>query len=156
MQQQQLELLIAEDDINNFLLFKKHLRHWGMSVPITHFISGREVLGILFAARDMKCLDKKRYVLLLDIDMPDMDGLDVLRRIKEDPALAVIPVVVHSADEDPATIKRCYEMGCDAYFAKPIKRQDIIELLDRYTCEPLISIPDIYEDTELAESVQPA
>ncbi len=63
--------------------------------------------------------DNCRYVLLLDIRMPKVDGKEVLRRMKEDEELKTIPVIMLTTTDDTSEIARCYDMGCSFYVVKP-------------------------------------
>ena len=70
-------------------------------------------------------------LLLLDINMPRLDGVEVLRRIKADPETAKIPVIMLTTTDDPREVERCYELGCSVYLTKPVEYDGFIEAINR-------------------------
>jgi CheY-like chemotaxis protein len=68
---------------------------------------------------------------LLDIRMPKMDGVELLRRIKAEPALHAMPVIMLTTTNDPREVKECYELGCNSYVTKPVNYQQFAEALTR-------------------------
>ncbi len=66
-------------------------------------------------------------VVLLDLKMPRIDGLEVLRQIKQDPVLRAIPVVVMTSSREEPDLARSYELGANAYVVKPVRFQDFVE-----------------------------
>lgn len=113
-------ILIAEDDAGHFALLKKNLWRSCVANDIIQFKDGEEILAFLFgdgggARREAD----RRYVLLLDIRMPKIDGREVLRRMKEDDELKKIPVIMLTTTDDAGEISKCYDMGCSFYVVKP-------------------------------------
>ena len=70
-------------------------------------------------------------LLLLDIKMPRVDGIEVLRQLKADPETAMIPVIMLTTTDDPREVKRCYELGCSVYITKPVDYQAFVEAINR-------------------------
>jgi CheY-like chemotaxis protein len=70
-------------------------------------------------------------VILLDLKMPRIDGLEVLRRLKADRRTAALPVIVLTTTDDPREIERCYELGCNVYVTKPVEYDAFIEAVRR-------------------------
>lgn len=121
-----LAVLIAEDDEGHAVLIQEHLEDAGVAGPILRFRDGQEVLDHLRGpGREARCL------LLLDINMPRLDGLEVLRRLKGDPATRRIPVVMLTTTDDPREVRACYDAGCNFYITKPRNFQDFSEALLR-------------------------
>ena len=88
-------ILIAEDDAGHFQLIKKNLWLACVNNDILQFKDGQQILDFLFQTGDGMGLDEaRRYIVLLDVRMPKVDGLDVLRRIKDDEKLRQIPVIM--------------------------------------------------------------
>ena len=102
-------VLIVEDDPINREIMERHLTRQGYQVLLAK--GGRQALEMLAAAR----VD----VVLLDLVMPEMDGYETLGRLKTDPELGEIPVIVLSALEDLASVVRCIEIGAEDYIQKP-------------------------------------
>ena len=70
-------------------------------------------------------------LFLLDIKMPRVDGVEVLRQLKSDPETAVVPVIMLTTTDDPREIQRCYELGCSVYITKPVNYQAFVEAVTR-------------------------
>ena len=111
-------ILIAEDDIGHFILAKRRLRSSGISSEIIHFSDGQSVSDFLKA----NCIDDddNNYLLLLDIRMPKIDGIEILEFVKKHPDLKTIPVVIVTTSDNPLNVLRCRQLKCDGYIIKPI------------------------------------
>jgi CheY-like chemotaxis protein len=70
-------------------------------------------------------------VLLLDINMPRLDGIAVLKRLKGDPATRSIPVIMLTTTDDPVEVAACYELGCNLYITKPVGFEAFGQTLER-------------------------
>ena len=121
-------ILIAEDDTGHFQLIKKNLWLTCVDSDILQFKNGREVLDFLFKKdTEVYFEDKKQYILLLDIRMTQVDGIEVLKRIKEDEELQKIPVIMLTTTSEASMIKQCYELGCSYYMVKPVNYHHFME-----------------------------
>jgi CheY-like chemotaxis protein len=114
-------ILIAEDDAGHARLIEKNLTRAGLHNSIVRFENGQAVLDFLFRQgpgphRD----DATPYLLLLDIRMPRVDGVEVLRRIKADAELRKMPVIMLTTTDDPREVERCHSIGCSSYIIKPV------------------------------------
>lgn len=115
-------VLIAEDDEGHANLIKKNLARAGIANKILCFKNGREVVDFLFREGTGPNRESERaYILLLDIRMPVMDGVEVLARLKADPELRKMPVTMITTTDDPKEIERCHSLGCSSYIVKPIE-----------------------------------
>ena len=124
-------ILIAEDDIGHFELVKRHLWRSCVDNDFLHFKDGQEILDYLFKRQDeVKCEEKSRYLLLLDIRMPKIDGIEVLRRVKENEELLKIPVIMLTTTDEPCQIERCYELGCSFYMVKPTDYNEFMKMVE--------------------------
>lgn len=124
----EMVILIAEDDAGHFQLIKKNLWLTCVNDDILLFKDGQEILDFLSENRnDIYPEKKKQYVLLLDIRMPKVDGLEVLKIIKEDEKLRKIPVIMLTTTNDADMIKQCYELKCSYYMVKPVNYQHFME-----------------------------
>ena len=121
-------ILIAEDDAGHFQLIKKNLWLTCVDSDILQFKNGQEVLDFLFKKDTEVYLEgKKRYILLLDIRMSQVDGIEVLKRIKEDEELRKIPAIMLTTTSEASMIKQCYELGCSYYIVKPVNYYHFME-----------------------------
>ncbi|MHC4312585.1 MAG: response regulator, partial [Planctomycetota bacterium] len=113
-------ILIAEDDPGHVELVKRNLWRSCVDNNILPFKDGQAILDFLFKRDDKTKRDEKAfYLLLLDIRMPKVDGLEVLRQIKEDEELRKIPVIILTTTDEASEVNRFYEMGCSFYMIKP-------------------------------------
>jgi len=121
-------ILIAEDNAGHFQLIKKNLWLTCVDNDILQFRNGQEILDFLFKTGTGIHLDEnKQYVLLLDIRMPKVDGLEVLKIVKKDETLRKIPVIMLTTTSDAGMIKQCYELGCSYYMVKPVNYHHFME-----------------------------
>jgi len=117
----EVTLLIAEDDEGHAALIRKNLQRAGIHNHLIRFADGQETIDFLFGQGAGPHRESgKAYVLLLDIRMPKVDGVEVLRRIKVDPELGKLPVIMLTTTDDPREIEKCHAMGCNNYITKPI------------------------------------
>ncbi len=114
-------ILVAEDDDGHARLIKKNLARAGVVNKIMLFTDGRAILDFLFRQADSPHYQTDTaFVLLLDIRMPHVDGLQVLQQIKADPELCKLPVIMVTTTDDPRDVARCHELGCNTYITKPV------------------------------------
>ncbi|MCA8919288.1 MAG: response regulator [Planctomycetes bacterium] len=128
-----VEILLADDDPGHATLIQNNLRDVGLINKIRHFEDGQAVLDFLFkdSNGDEKAKKSAAYVLLLDIRMPKQSGVEVLRRVKEDPQLRLIPVIMLTTTDDPREIRTCHELGCNEYITKPVEYDRFVEVIRR-------------------------
>ena len=140
-------ILIAEDDDGHFALVKKNLWRCCVHNDILHFKDGQEILDFLFLKGDgLKRTNGVPYLLLLDIRLPKTDGVEVLTRIKNDPELKKMPVIMLTTTDDPAEVERCYANGCSFYIVKPANYNDFmqsVEQLGTFLSLASVKVPNI-------------
>ncbi|MBP7612921.1 MAG: response regulator [Paludibacter sp.] len=124
----ELVILIAEDDDGHAELIQSGLVESGVRNKIIRFSNGEDAWNFLYASKKQK--DSKYYLLLLDIHMPQMDGVEVLRLIKSDPKLKEMPVIILTTTDDPREIEECYQIGCNIYITKPVEFVKFAETLN--------------------------
>jgi CheY-like chemotaxis protein len=127
----ELVILIAEDDDGHAELIKEGLIESGISNEIIRFQNGLEVWNFLSGNGIVKRDKSLAYILLLDINMPLMDGIEVLRNIKTNDQLKEIPVIMLTTTDDPREVEVCYKIGCNMYITKPIKFDKLAIILKR-------------------------
>ncbi|HEY2734015.1 MAG TPA: response regulator, partial [Polyangiales bacterium] len=133
MAQAGVTVLIVDDDQGHSELVRRNLRRSGVSYELEWIPNGAQALDYVsqrgaHASRQLRA----NLLLLLDINMPgDIDGLEVLRRLKSDPNTRAIPIVMLTTTDDPREIDRCYELGCNAYVTKPIESAAFTEAIHR-------------------------
>jgi CheY-like chemotaxis protein len=112
---------MIEDDDGHARLIERNIRRAGVNNPIVPFANGTEAMTYLLAAEQRK---GEPMLILLDLNLPDMTGIEILRRVKETPHLKTSPVVVLTTTDDAQEIKRCYELGCNVYVTKPVNYEN--------------------------------
>ena len=114
-------ILLIEDDPGHARLIEKNVRRAGVHNAILPFTDGTSALDYLFGETDGKRNSQAPMLVLLDLNLPDMSGLDILARIKADEHLKRAPVVVLTTTDDKLEIQRCYDLGCNVYITKPVE-----------------------------------
>jgi CheY-like chemotaxis protein len=121
-------VLIAEDDDGHATLIEKNLRRAGLLNEIIRFKDGQETLDFLFEkGKGKKRKHDTSYLLLLDIRMPKVDGVEVLRQVKADKDLKKLPILMVTTTDDPREVELCHELGCSNYITKPIDYDNFME-----------------------------
>ena len=121
-------ILLAEDNANDIELTMTALRENHVATEVIVLRDGAEALDYLFKRNaHAQRIGGNPAVLLLDLKMPKVDGIEVLRQVKSDPQLKTIPVVVLTSSREEQDLVRTYDLGVNAYVVKPV---DFIEFVD--------------------------
>ena len=116
-----VKIVLIEDDEGHARLIERNIRRSGVNNDIIPFATGTEAVNYLFGADGTANQHKGQALLiLLDLNLPDMTGIDILKRVKDNATLKSAPVVVLTTTDDAQEIKRCYELGCNVYITKPV------------------------------------
>jgi CheY-like chemotaxis protein len=114
-------IIMVEDDEGHARLIERNIRRSGVNNEIVPFTTGTEAIAYLFGTDGGGSQHKgKALLILLDLNLPDMTGIDILRQVKENKHLRSAPVVILTTTDDSQEIKRCYELGCNVYITKPV------------------------------------
>jgi len=125
-------IVIAEDDDGHAELIREGLVSAGVHNRVLRFSNGQEAWDYFSVLRNCpERIGETAHLLLLDINMPIMDGVEVLKRMKEDPVLREIPVIMLTTTDDPREIEQCYKVGCNVYVTKPVDFTRFAETLKR-------------------------
>lgn len=116
------EIILVEDNPSDADLIKRSLNKNNVANKILHLKDGQEVLDYLFGEGEWK--ERKTAntpkVILLDLKMPKVSGIEVLRRLKSNEETRSIPVVVLTSSKEDPDIKECYHLGVNSYVVKPV------------------------------------
>jgi CheY-like chemotaxis protein len=114
-------IIMVEDDEGHARLIQKNIRRAGVTNEIVAFQDGTSALAYLLGPDGSGKVSAGRPLLiLLDLNLPDMTGVDILKIVKENEQLKRTPVVVLTTTDDQREIQRCYDLGCNVYITKPV------------------------------------
>jgi CheY-like chemotaxis protein len=113
-------IVMIEDDEGHALLIEKHIRRAGVANDIVSFRDGASALDFLLGDGPDRMKHGAPCLILLDLNLPDMTGIDILARIKGDAQLRRSPAIVLTTADDQREIQRCYDLGANVYITKPL------------------------------------
>jgi two-component system response regulator len=123
---QEVEILLAEDSISDAEMTIDALKKNGLSNKLLHVKDGAAALDFIFAEGEYtgRNIEEKPKVILLDLKMPKVNGIEVLHRIRADERTKNIPVVMLTSSKEDPDIKTCYDLGVNSYVVKPVEFDD--------------------------------
>ncbi len=123
MQQPEVEILLIEDNVNDAEMAMRSLKKNNVTNKILHLKDGAVALEYIFGtgAYEGRNINDKPKVILLDLKMPKVDGMEVLKKIKSDEQTKTIPVVILTSSKEDPDIKTCYALGVNSYIVKPVE-----------------------------------
>jgi two-component system response regulator len=123
MKNDQIDILLVEDNESDAEMTNRILRKNNIASKLLHLSDGAMALDYLFAEGIYagRQIENKPKVIMLDLKMPKVNGIEVLHRIKSDDRTKKIPVVILTSSKEDPDIKRCYELGANSYVVKPVE-----------------------------------
>jgi two-component system, response regulator len=125
MQNNMVEILLVEDNPDDAGLTIRALKKHNLTNHLLHLQDGEEALNFLFSEQ----VNHLPKVILLDLKMPKVDGIEVLRKIKADPEKKIIPVVVLTSSKEERDIIESYKLGVNAYIVKPVDFDKFVQAI---------------------------
>lgn len=122
-------ILVAEDDMDDRYLMKTALDETGITEDVQYVENGVELIQHLESVIDHNGVLNYPKIILLDLNMPKMDGREVLKMLKSDEVYRKIPVIVFSTTKNQMEIQRCYELGANTYIIKPVSYDTLVETI---------------------------
>lgn len=113
----QVTILMVEDDLGHARLIEKNIRRAGVMNEVIHATDGTTALNHL---KKGLAAEHRPFLVLLDLNLPDMSGTTILEHLKSDPGLRRFPVIVLTTTDDEREIQRCYDLGANVYITKPV------------------------------------
>jgi len=143
-----VNIIMIEDDEGHARLIEKNIRRAGISNDIRHFTDGTSALHYLYHDEQGPALNGPALVLL-DLNLPDMSGIDILAKIKGEGPLKRTPVVVLTTTDDKVEIQRCYDLGCNVYITKPVNYENFAQAIRQLGLFlAVIQVPDVSGEEE--------
>lgn len=123
-------IVLVEDDPGHARLIEKNLRRAHIMNDIVTLRDGQEAVEYFFPASKQPAVGHAMPMLvLLDLNLPGLDGTQVLARLKADARTRRIPVIILTTTDDPREIERCYDLGCNVYITKPVAYEQFTEAI---------------------------
>jgi two-component system response regulator len=121
-------LLLVEDSARDAELILEALELARLANEVVHLRDGEQALEYLFRRGEYaNRTDPQPALVLLDLKMPKVDGMEVLRQMKSDEALRIIPIVMMTSSREEQDLARSYQLGVNAYVVKPLQFNDVVE-----------------------------
>ena len=124
-----ITIIMVEDDEGHAKLIERNLRRAGIANTITHLNTGPKAMEFLFSNPKIK---DEQILVLLDLNLPEIDGYQILERLKTDPVTKNIPVIVLTTTDNPKEINRCYDLGCNVYITKPVEYESFSAAIQKF------------------------
>ncbi len=127
-----VDILLVEDNLEEAELAIRHLKKHNLANNLVHISDGEKALEFIFAkeiVNDGHTLDHHPKLILLDIQMPKINGLEVLEKIKTDPRTKKIPVVILTSSKEHPDIEKAYALGANSYIVKPLDFEGFAEAI---------------------------
>jgi CheY-like chemotaxis protein len=120
-------LLVVEDSNEDFKMLQRLMRRIAIETPVYRCVDGDETLNFLYQQESdqNKEAAPRPSVILLDLNLPGLDGRDILARLKQDASLKEIPIVVFTTSSNPSDIDLCYQKGANGYLIKPMDSEEL-------------------------------
>ena len=127
----EVDILIVEDNMSDVELTVRALKKNNFTNKLAHVKDGVEALDFLFAQGDYtnRKTEKDPKIIMLDLKMPKLNGLEVLKVIKADARTKHIPVVVLTSSKEDPDIKECYKLGVNSYVVKPLEFEPFVKAI---------------------------
>ncbi|MBH8555922.1 response regulator [Nostocaceae cyanobacterium CENA357] len=129
-------LLVVEDSNEDFRMLQRLMRRMAVQNPIHRCTNGDEVLEFLYQQKSDALRNSKvalrPSVILLDLNLPGIDGRDILERLKQDKSFREIPIVVFTTSSNPKDIELCYQKGANGYLVKPMDAQELKKTIQAF------------------------
>lgn len=126
-----MTILLVEDSLQDIEIFRRAFRNGSMSQRLEVVRDGEEALDYLYRRGKYGNghSSPRPAVIVLDLNLPKIDGVEVLRQIKSDPCLRSTPVIILTASPRDEDINRCYQLGVNTYIQKPVEYERFIQMM---------------------------
>ena len=125
----EIEILLIEDNMNDAELTIRALKKNNLANKLVHLKDGSEAIDFIFAEGNYsgRKVENVPKVILLDLKMPKVNGIEVLKKIKADERTKKIPIVVLTSSKEDPDIQECYRLGVNSYVVKPVQFEEFVK-----------------------------
>jgi two-component system response regulator len=129
MESEGIDIILVEDSLDDAMLTKRAFKSFHLRNKIIHLKNGQEALDYLFNDKPFEgtVFSSKPKLILLDLNMPKVNGIEVLKRLKSNEKTRTIPVVILTSSAEDPDIKTCYDLGANSYIVKPVEFESFIK-----------------------------
>lgn len=126
-----IEILFAEDSVDDAMLTMRALKKSGFANKVHHVKDGAEALDYMFGRGHYATRNIKEHpkLILLDLKMPKISGMEVLEKLKADPEYQSIPIVILTSSKEDPDIQKCYALGANSYIVKPVESENFFQAI---------------------------
>lgn len=126
-----IEILFAEDTMEDAILTIRALTKSGLTNKLHHVKDGAEALDFVYCRGTFESRNISQHpkMILLDLKMPKVSGMEVLDKIKSDPEMKSIPIVILTSSKEDPDIKKCYDLGANSYIVKPVDSDNFFQAM---------------------------
>ena len=125
-----LDLLLIEDNPSDAELTIRALKKQHLAINITVIDNGADALDYFFPSETERIIARPRLILL-DLKLPLVGGLEVLKRLKSDEKTRTIPVIILTSSHEDRDLEECYRLGANSYVVKPVQFKDFMEVVSK-------------------------
>jgi two-component system response regulator len=127
----EIEILLIEDNMNDAELTIRALKKNNLANKLVHLKDGVEAIDFIFAEGSYsgRKVENVPKVILLDLKMPRVNGIEVLKKIKADERTKKIPVVILTSSKEDPDIQECYRLGVNSYVVKPVQFEQFVKVV---------------------------
>lgn len=129
---EEVTIIMIEDDLGHATLIEKNLRRAGIMNNVIHIDNGRKAMDFFTNKGEYEgkalpaCL-----LILLDLNLPEVDGFEILKQLKSDQNTKQIPIIILTTTDNPREVERAYELGCNIYVTKPVVYENFADSIRR-------------------------
>ena len=141
---QMVTILLVEDNPGHARLIEKNLRRSNITNDIVTVSDGQQALDCLHSEGEYtRCGQTAPLLVLLDLNLPVLDGVQVLERMKADERTKRIPVIILTTTDDAREVSRCYDLGCSVYMTKPVEYDQFTDAIHKLGLFlSVVTVPD--------------
>lgn len=138
-----VKIILVEDDLSHAKLIIKNLKRAGVNNELIHLDNGKKVIDYF----DNNYQSDYYYLILLDLNLPILNGYEVIKKIRSSSATKNIPIIVLTTTDNPEEIELCYSLGANLYLTKPIVYTDFVDAIKKLGFMlSIVKLPFIYKE----------